>query len=206
MTLHPVVEAASRGELPRWAVASPARVAHMQRVADLLAAWSDEAGLDADECRRWRAMGHLHDACKDAPAPLLRRWLGDEAAGIPDRVLHGPAAAHRLREEGVDDVELLRAVAWHTLGHPELGRAGMALYSADFLEPGRQLRDAWRAGLRERMPAELATVTREILRARIEHRLERNRAVHQLTLAFWNRLAHHDPTVEEAPWAPASGD
>jgi HD superfamily phosphohydrolase YqeK len=170
----------------------------MRRVADLLDGWARAAGLDAEERARWRAMGHLHDACKGVPADELRGWLGGEAAGIPDPVLHGPAAARRLRDDGVDDEALTRAVAWHTLGHPELGPEGMALYAGDFLEPGRDLRNAWRAGLRARLPGELEAVTREILRARIEHLLRRDRPVHPTTMAFWNRLA------EGARWAPAS--
>lgn len=207
MTLHPTLEAAARGDLPEWAQASPRRIAHMERVSDLLAEWAAEAEMAPDGRLRWRAMGHLHDACKDVAPEELRRWLGEECRDIPDPVLHGPAAARRLQEEGVEDAGLLHAVAWHTLGHPELGPDGMALYAADFLEPGRTLRDAWRAGLRERMPGELEAVTREILRARIEHLLHRNRPVHGLTMAFWNRMARGGQRTARGEgrgrWAPA---
>ena len=37
-------------------------------------------------------------------------------ANLPARVLHGPAAAVRLRAEGVDDEPFLLAVAFHTIG------------------------------------------------------------------------------------------
>ena len=41
MTLHPVVRAAARGELPDWAQVSGKRFAHMERVASLLRGWAE---------------------------------------------------------------------------------------------------------------------------------------------------------------------
>jgi 2-amino-4-hydroxy-6-hydroxymethyldihydropteridine diphosphokinase len=103
-----------------------------------------------------------------------------------------------LRREGVDDDELLRALAYHTLGHPELGRTGWALYAADFLEPGRDLKNEWRAALRARMPGEIAAVVKEILAARINFLIEHGRPVRRETVEFWNRVA------EGQPWASSS--
>lgn len=74
----------------------------------------------------------------------------------------------------------------------------MALYCADFLEPGRRLREEWRAALRERAPRELEAVVREILQARIRHLLERGRPLHPETIGFWNRM------TEGRGWASAS--
>lgn len=198
MNLHPLLAEAARGTLPGWAQCSPKRYAHMERVADLLDGWARQAGCSDHDRARWRAMGFLHDACKGVEPDELRGWLGDEAVGIPDPVLHGPAAALRMREDGVDDEPLTAAVAWHTLGHPELRTEGMFLYAADFLEPGRNLRNGWRSGLRGRMPGEIEAVTREIVRARIGHLLDRTRPVHVHTVAFWNRMAEGDR------WARAS--
>lgn len=198
MTLHPVVAAAAAGELPSWGDCSASRRAHMARVADLLEGWARASGRTGDDVQRWRAMGFLHDACKGVPHDELRRWLGAAADGIPGPVLHGPAAALCLRRDGVDDEALTEAVAWHTLGHPAMGTEGMALYAADFLEPGRDLRNGWRSKLRRRMPAEMAAVTREIVQARIEHLVHRGRPVHPNTMALWNRMAEGDR------WARAS--
>ena len=39
-------------------------------------------------------------------------------------LLAGPAAAERLRIDGVEDGPLLTAVAWHTVGDPRFGRSG----------------------------------------------------------------------------------
>jgi HD superfamily phosphohydrolase YqeK len=190
LTLHPLVVRAAAGDLPAWAVASPERREHMERVAVLLSGWAGALGLDATERTRWTALGYLHDALRDADGEALRRHVPADFATLPGSILHGPAAAERLRSDGVRDEALLLAVSCHTLGHARLGREGRALYSADFLEPGRRgLRDEWRSGLRARMPDAMADVVREILAARIQHLIEGGRPVRPETIGFWNSMA-----------------
>lgn len=196
--LHPRVVAAAGGEWPEWTRADPGRRAHMERVAALLDRWASEAGLSDEERARWRALGYLHDALKDEDPDVLRRQVGPAFQDLPDPILHGPAVAARLRTEGVDDEAFLTALAYHTLGHPSLDAAGEALYAADFLEPGRDLRNEWRGALRSRMPGERVQVVAEIARARMGHLLDRGRPVRPETLAFWNRMAEGDA------WARAS--
>ena len=188
-TPHPLVEEASHGRLPEWAVAGPERLAHMGRVAALLEAWAGGLGLDDSETTRWRAAGYLHDALRDEHPEALRLLVPDRFRALPGQLLHGPAAAARLREEGVTDEGLLEAVAFHTIGEATLGRLGRALYAADFLEPGRSFLADWRAERRERMPGALDDVVLEIVRARIENLLARETSVLPETIGFWNALA-----------------
>jgi HD superfamily phosphohydrolase YqeK len=189
MTLHPVVERAAAGELPPWAVVSEERRRHIERVAALLGHWAEALDLPGEERARWLAVGYLHDALRDAPVEPLRPSVPPALRDLPGRILHGPAAAERLRVDGVADGELLRAVAYHTLGHPALGSLGQALYAADFLEPGRDLLHDWRAELRARLPRELRPVVREVLGARIVHLIERGATIRPETTGFWNALA-----------------
>ena len=114
--------------------------------------------------------------------------VDDEFTGLPGKLLHGPAAAGRLAREGVRDDSLLRAVACHTLGHPDLDTAGVALYAADFLEPGRADPAGWRASLRRRMPGELDEVALEVARARTNHLRKIDRTVRPETSAFLELL------------------
>jgi HD superfamily phosphohydrolase YqeK len=186
---HPLVARAAQGQLPSWAEVGEKRRRHIERVAGLLEDWAIAARLQADERTRWVAAGYLHDALKEKPEAELRALLPDPERDLPEALLHGPAVAVRLRQEGVEDEELLMALAYHTLGHPELGRTGCALYAADFLEPGRDLANEWRAGLRARMPGEMADVTKEIVAARIGFLVERGRPLRWETVAFWNRMA-----------------
>ncbi|HZD04460.1 MAG TPA: HD domain-containing protein [Longimicrobiales bacterium] len=189
MSLHPLVTAAARGELPPWARMGAERRAHVERVADLMEDWAERGGVGEPERTLWLAAAWLHDCLKEAPEEELRGLLSGALARLPEPVLHGPAAAACLRREGVDDRELLLAVSYHTLGHPDLGSTGKALYAADFLEPGRKPGSRWRARLRERMPGDGEEVVKEILRARIEYLLRRGRPIRHETMAFWNRLA-----------------
>lgn len=189
MIVHPRVERAAAGELPEWAEAGAARLDHMSRVAALLDEWSATLGLSVADRMRWTAVAWLHDALHDADPEALRPRVPPALSGLPGLLLHGPAAAERLRMDGVRDGDLLRAVAYHTLGHPDFGLLGQALYAADFLEPGRDLLNEWRASLRARMPAERAEVVREILGARIAYLVERRSTLRPETVAFWNSLA-----------------
>jgi HD superfamily phosphohydrolase YqeK len=167
-----------------WAQVSDARRGHMQRVAELLGEWAGAMGLEEVDRLRWQAAGWLHDALRDAPPEDLRSGLGDRAGGLPDPLLHGPAAAARLDED--IDGEMALAIRHHTTGHPDLGPLGRGLYIADFLEPGREWSAGWRAGLRARMPGDEPAVLREVLRARIAHQMELNRPLRPETTAFWN--------------------
>ena len=187
MPPHPLVSAAADGFLPEWAVVEPARRAHVERVATLMGSWADELDLAAHEQIRWRAAGYLHDALRDAPPAALRAILPDPE-GVTDSLLHGPAAAERLRREGVADEELLAAVAYHTIGDPAFRMLGRALYAADFLEPGRTFLAERRAELRARAPHELDAVVREVAEERIRDQVGRGLPLHPQTVAFWNAL------------------
>ena len=186
--LHPLVRDAADGVLPDWASARRKRRSHMARVADLLQEWADARGESPDEVLRWRSLGFLHDALRDAEPKVLRKMLPKDQRDFPDNVLHGPAAAYCLRRDGVKDVEILNAVTYHTMGSPSLGDLGLATYAADFLEPGRRLRKKWRAQLREAMPKQLNRVVVDVLGARMQYLIKNERRMRPETLAFWNHM------------------
>ena len=175
-------------ELPEWAVATPARRAHIARVAALVRDWADERDLPSYEKSRWFQAAILHDALRDAPPQQLRNHVPQEFGNWPDLLLHGPAAAERLRRDHMRDEGVLMAITYHTVGHPELDEAGRALYLADFLEPGRTFDPIGRAAWRARMPHDMPAVLREVVGARIEHMVHSQRPIRSETLAFWNQI------------------
>jgi 2-amino-4-hydroxy-6-hydroxymethyldihydropteridine diphosphokinase len=186
--LHPLVEAAGHGEVPDWAEATEERRGHLRRVAALMGEWARALGSAESDALRFAAAGGLHDVLRDAPPDSLRRHVPPGLSGLPDVLLHGPAAAERLRLEGVDDGELLFAVAYHTVGHERFGTLGRALFAADFLDPGRDFLVEWRAGLGSRMPGMLTEVVLEILAARIGQAMAAFRPLQDETVGFWNVL------------------
>jgi predicted HD superfamily hydrolase involved in NAD metabolism len=176
-------------QLPAWAVTRADRRHHVERVAQLVTEWADAQKLAASEKRRWLQAAYLHDALRDAPAAELRNLVPAEFKDWPDLLLHGPAAAVRLRREGFDDEGILNAITFHTVGHPNLDAAGRALYLADFLEPGRNFDPIGRATWRARMPHDVNNVLREVVAARIQHMINSHRPMRSETLAFWNQIA-----------------
>ena len=160
----------------------------MARVAALLDRWAAALGLGEAERLRWRAVGYLHDVLRDEDADVLRERVSPAERELPGPLLHGPAAAERLRVDGIEDGEVLTAVAWHTVGDSRFRALGRALYAADFLEPGRSYLPEWREELRARMPQELDQVTQEVARARIGRGLERGGEILPRTVSFWNSL------------------
>ena len=178
---------AETGLLPPWAAVSAERRAHIERVAALMDGWAEALGLPAAERQRWRRAAWLHDALRDAPEAELRRWAGGDTA--PVDLLHGPAAANRAEQEGMSDRGVLDAVRWHSVGSDRWDAVGRALYSADFLEPGRNFEREARAALAARFPADPHGVFRDVARARLLWLIKSGWSLPDTTVRLWNSLA-----------------
>ena len=162
-------------QLPAWARAGKRRRAHIQRAAALVEEWADEMEVSPQERSRWLKAVWLHDALRDAP-----RTRG---------TTHGGAAADRAAQDGESDRSVLDAVRYHSFGYAGWDDVGRMLYLADFLEPGRRSRRKQRAKLAKRVPRDRDGVLREIVAQQVRSRLRAGRAIHPLTLEFWNSLA-----------------
>ncbi len=175
-----------RPTLPEWAVASPARRQHIERVAELAARWAMEMGVPDSERHRWLRAVWLHDALRDAPEAELLRWAPSTPG--PPELRHGPASAARAKSEGETDRGVLDAVRYHSLGLAEWDMVGRILYCADYLEPGRKHEREWRAELAERLPSQPTLVIRQVARARVGHMVSSGRTLLEPTVRFWNSL------------------
>lgn len=184
--LPALVRDAARGELPDWAVAGEKRRRHMARVAGLLEEWAAALDLSPADRIRWTAAGWLHDVLRDAEHESLRDLVPADLRDLPGGLLHGPAAAERLRD--LDDPALLNAIRYHTIGHPDLDRLGRAVYLADYLDPARKFEPEWRASLRDAMPHEMDEVVTSVAAQRIGHLIESRNAIRPETAAFWSSL------------------
>lgn len=173
-------------DLPMWARVTPRRAEHILRVTELLERWSVAMSLDTGTAIRWRDAGMWHDALRDAPEGELRVLLDDEST--PGPLLHGPAAARRLRDDGEDRTDVLEAIEHHTVGSRGWNRTGRALYMADYLEPGRPFAREERARLAGRVPHEFDAVFREVVKARVEWTRREGHALHERTRALWESL------------------
>ena len=177
--------------LPEWAIVSPARVEHIERVAELAGRWGLEMGVPERERRRWLRAVWLHDALRDAPEDELRRWAPDAPGHVELR--HGPASAARAKAEGENDRGVLDAVRYHSIGLAEWDMVGRILYCADYLEPGRKSAREWRAELAARLASEPSLVVRQVAGARVGHLVSSGRPLLEPTVRFWNSLVAESP-------------
>lgn len=164
-------------------VLSEERLKHTLGVADWAEVLARHHGLDLVKAR---CAGLVHDLAKEIPLKsqlrYARRWNllkypEDEQSPY---VLHGSVAAYWLEHYyGLDDPEVLAAVANHTLGRPGMGPLEMLIYSADLTEPDRDFPkvDILRQSLYDNL--EMGTL------ACVEHTLrylnESKRPIHPLT-------------------------
>jgi HD superfamily phosphohydrolase YqeK len=175
-----------RPTLPEWAIVTPARRKHIERVAELATGWALEMGVPESERHRWLRAVWLHDALRDAPEEELVRWA-PSALGPPE-LRHGPASAARAKGDGESDRGVLDAVRYHSIGLAEWDMVGRILYCADYLEPGRKHEREWRADLAQRYPSEPKLVLRQVARARVLHTVSSGRPLLEPTVRFWNSL------------------
>ena len=117
------------------------RLAHSRRVAGLAAELCAEYALERE---KGELAGLAHDWARELPPEQLRELgLRDGLGQSPLEtrypvLLHGRAAAEGLREIlGIEDREILEAVACHVTGCPGMGMLAKIVFTADFLEPGR---------------------------------------------------------------------
>ena len=180
-----------RPTLPEWAMVTPARLEHIERVAALAIRWALEMGVPDSERNRWLRAVWLHDALRDAPEDELLRWAPSSPG--PPELRHGPASAARAKSEGETDRGVLDAVRYHSIGLAEWDMVGRILYCADYLEPGRKHEREWRAALAERFPSQPSAVLYEVARARVGHMISSGRLLPEPTVRFWNSLVAASP-------------
>jgi HD superfamily phosphohydrolase YqeK len=177
----------TRLEMPAWTCVSEKRMGHIERVTALLDEWARKLALPSEEARAWRDAGRLHDALRDAPEHILRELAGD-SPDYATEMLHGPAAAERMRRDGERRTELLDAVRHHTVGSAQWGRLGRALYMADYLEPGRKFSRADRAYLAAQVPHDFDATFRQVVRARLEWSLREGMRLYPEAVVLWNSV------------------
>ena len=119
---------------------STARYEHSLRTAKLCRQLCERFSLDGD-------LGFLaglsHDLCKQFPEEdiiALAKKDGFPITGIEAQrptLLHGRAAAQLMQELfGIEDMNVIDAVRWHTFGRKGLCPLGKVVFVADKLEPG----------------------------------------------------------------------
>lgn len=119
---------------------TPARWKHSLGVAETAVKLARRYQVDPDKAE---AAALLHDLARDLPPSTLLKIA--ESEGLishplerrQPKLLHAPVAACLARRLGVDDSEVISAIAQHTLGAVGMSRLAKIIYLADLIEPGR---------------------------------------------------------------------
>ncbi|PUU89051.1 bis(5'-nucleosyl)-tetraphosphatase (symmetrical) YqeK, partial [Halanaerobium sp.] len=117
------------------------RYQHTKLVLESALKLADQLNLDLNKVE---TAALLHDIAKSKSSVELKKilnkskWKPDQLEAEILPVLHAPAGAV-LAEEifGVNDPEILEAIRFHTLGHPEMGKIAQVIYAADFISEDR---------------------------------------------------------------------
>ncbi|MFO8191877.1 MAG: bis(5'-nucleosyl)-tetraphosphatase (symmetrical) YqeK [Bacillota bacterium] len=117
---------------------------HSAGVAEAAVSLAERFG--ADQGKAYLA-GIVHDYGKRYPKSELRRKAEelnlklDRITLLEPRLLHAPVGAALLPLElGIEDDEILQAVAFHTTGHSDMSLLDKVIYLADCIEDGRRYR------------------------------------------------------------------
>ncbi|NBK21583.1 MAG: HD domain-containing protein [Spirochaetia bacterium] len=131
---------------------SNARLLHSKATATTSLSLVRQFGehLDSELCTR---ASLVHDIAREWSDDALLAYAQDqglvleqEEVGVPV-LLHAPVGAHLLMNRGYESA-LCLAVRYHTLGSVQMGRLGLVLFIADYIEPRRvHLSDGIRKGL-----------------------------------------------------------
>ncbi len=119
---------------------SERRFRHVRGVVETARSLAERFGASVHDAE---TAGWLHDMFREVKEPEMRALFAQAGLALPPglpQTWHGPLCAARMeRDFGVTAGAAVRnAVAWHTLGHPQMDLLAQILYVADAVEPTRE--------------------------------------------------------------------
>ena len=103
------------------------------------------AALHGEDMEKAAAAGLLHDCAKGMDQTAMQEYVRKHGLNVERAILasgallHAMVGAHMARYTyGVEDEQVLSAIACHTLGKVPMSRLDMIVYLADKIEPGRE--------------------------------------------------------------------
>lgn len=169
---------------------SQKRFEHSVRVAETASFMAGLYGLSREKAY---LAGIAHDISKEIGGEAMLEAARRDGLPIRDfemeklDLLHGRAAAVKLREDfGIEDKDILDAVAFHTFGNPGVSDLGKIIFVADKIEPCRpQSTDEYRKRLFE-MPLEMTTYS--VVKENCEYLEARGKTPAPVSLEFLAEL------------------
>lgn len=185
-----ISSASAKIALELESILSPQRFRHSLGVMKLAAELAQCYGGDAEKAA---LAGILHDIAREVPSAQLleeARSFGLPIDSLEEHapvLLHGKVSALRAKREwGVEDPEVLEAIALHITGDSQMSLTAQLVFLADFAEPGRLFGSAGFA--RELCYTNLRSALEYVFNQEIIFLLNQGFLVHPKTIAARNRL------------------
>lgn len=169
---------------------TPADWQHSLRTAATAAALAERFGADVEKAR---LAGLLHDYARSIPKHELvdvAVCLGIEVGEVEEEfpyLLHAEVGARLVAEElGIDDEDVLAAIANHTVGRPDMTDLEKIIYLSDMIEPERTFEGV--DDMRAEAERDLDAAFRLGYSLSLQHLVAAGKLIHPRTIAVWNRL------------------
>ncbi|ADQ15129.1 bis(5'-nucleosyl)-tetraphosphatase (symmetrical) YqeK [Halanaerobium hydrogeniformans] len=166
------------------------RFNHTQKVVKAAVELAEIHGADLDKVK---TAAYLHDIAKsfskDEIEDLLKdtKWEINKLEWSISAVLHAPAGAEFAKIEfNIKNYEILEAIRYHTLGHPNMGIIAQIIYAADFVEEDRKFKGLDK--IRKVIKADLDRGIYLISHYSILYQLELDNPVHPYTNELRNKF------------------
>ena len=184
-------ESALRKQVLSWLQAQvpSSRLAHCLRVEAMAIDLAKHHGLNPSDAAQ---AGLMHDLAKYFKSDLLLSLACQ--AGLPidpvdeanPHLLHADVSALVAQQEfGVDNPEVLDAIANHTLGHPAMAPLSCVIFLADSLEPNRGQAEHLKH-LRSLCYQDLASAVHQTCDATLARLIERGSPIHPRAVSTRN--------------------
>ena len=125
-----------------FAALDPHRFAHSLAVADTAVRLARLHGINPLQAEQ---AGLLHDCAKCLPKKEMRGIALEHALTQDETILSSGALLHSIvgawvarKDYGMEDPEVLNAIAYHNTGYPGMSRLAMCVCLADSIEPTRE--------------------------------------------------------------------
>lgn len=117
----------------------PHRLEHTYSVASEAVKLAERYGADVDKAE---LAALFHDMFRSTPVQVLDMYV--RQLGLPKRIIDNPnlshgkiAAAVMKKDYGIEDEDIINAVAYHTTGRAGMSKLEKIIFLADAIEPGR---------------------------------------------------------------------
>lgn len=132
----------------------------------------------------------LHDYAKELPDYVMSDRIITENMDLDmlnygNAIWHGPVGAVLVNEElGVNDEEILSAIAQHTIGAPKMSLTSQIIFVADYIEPERDFPEVKEARTLAKKSLKQAVFYE--MRQTLMHLIKQNKIIYPKSLESYN--------------------